>query len=92
MPKQPTEIEIEISTLSEQGSGGGMHNERPVWVRNALPGETVRARILKRRGGQRFADGQPLENFSTDRVPSPLFVFSSLWWLHDPPHSARKRS
>lgn len=75
MPKQPTEIEIEISTLSEQGSGGGMHNERPVWVRNALPGETVRARILKRRGGQRFADGQPLENFSTDRVPSPCSYF-----------------
>lgn len=75
MPKQPTEIEIEISTLSEQGAGGGMHNERPVWVRNALPGETVRARILKRRGGQRFADGQPLENFSTDRVPSPCPYF-----------------
>lgn len=75
MPKQPTEIDVEISTLSEQGSGGGMHNERPVWVRNALPGETVRARILKRRGGQRFADGQPLENVSTDRVPSPCRYF-----------------
>jgi 23S rRNA (uracil1939-C5)-methyltransferase len=75
LPKQPTEIDIEISTLSEQGSGGGTHNERPVWVRNALPGETVRARILKRRGGQRFADGQPLENFSSDRVTSPCQYF-----------------
>ena len=75
MPKQPTEIEIEISTLSEQGSGGGTHNERPVWVRNALPGETVRARILKRRGGQRFADGQPLDHVSSDRVPSPCPYF-----------------
>ena len=75
MPKQPTEIEIEISTLSEQGSGGGTHNERPVWVRNALPGETVRARILKRRGGQRFADGQPLDHVSSDRVPSPCRYF-----------------
>jgi 23S rRNA (uracil1939-C5)-methyltransferase len=71
LPKQPAEIEIEISTLSEQGSGGGTHNERPVWVRNALPGETVRARILKRRGGQRFADGQPLDHVSSDRVQSP---------------------
>ena len=75
MPKQPTEIDIESLDPVRAGGSGGMHNERPVWVRNALPGETVRARILKRRGGQRFADGQPLENFSTDRVPSPVRIF-----------------
>lgn len=75
MPKQPTEIELQISSLSEQGLGGGEHNERPIWVRNALPGEHVRARILKRRGGQRFADGQPLANLNGDRIDSPCQYF-----------------
>ena len=75
MPKQPTEIELEIATLSDQGLGGGTHNERPVWVRNALPGETVNARILKRRGGNRFADGQPLAQPHPDRVASPCQYF-----------------
>ena len=75
MPKQPTEIELEISRLSDQGLGGGTHNERPVWVRNALPGETVKARILKRRGGKRFADGQPLIGMHADRVTPPCPYF-----------------
>ncbi len=75
MPKQPTEIELEIASLSDQGLGGATHNERPVWVRNALPGETVNARILKRRGGNRFADGQPLAQPHPDRVASPCQYF-----------------
>lgn len=75
MPKQPTEIELEITSLSDQGLGGGTHNERPIWVRNALPGETVSARILKRRGGNRFADGQPLAQQHPDRVSSPCRYF-----------------
>ena len=75
MSKQPTEIELSITQLSDQGLGGGEYNERPVWVRNALPGEVVKARILKRRGGQRFADGQPVDQLSADRVPSPCPYF-----------------
>ena len=75
MPKQPTEIELEITSLSDQGMGGGTHNERPVWVRNALPGETVKARILKRRGGNRFADGQQLKQLHADRMNSPCQYF-----------------
>ena len=75
MSKQPTEIELSISRLSDQGLGGGEHNERPVWVRNALPGEVAKARILKRRGGQRFADGHPIDKLSADRVSSPCTYF-----------------
>ena len=75
MSKQPTEIELSISRLSDQGLGGGEHNQRPVWVRNALPGEVAKARILKRRGGQRFADGHPIDKLSADRVSSPCTYF-----------------
>ena len=75
MAKQPTEIELSITSLSDAGLGGGQHNDRPVWVRNALPGEVAKARILKRRGGQRFADGQPVDQLSADRVPSPCPYF-----------------
>ena len=49
MAKQPTEIELSITSLSDAGLGGGEHNDRPVWVRNALPGEVAKAKILKRR-------------------------------------------
>ena len=75
MAKQPTEIELSITSLSDAGLGGGQHNDQPVWVRNALPGEVAKARILKRRGGQRFADGQPVDQLSADRVPSPCPYF-----------------
>ena len=75
MAKQPTEIELSITSLSEAGLGGGEHNDRPVWVRNALPGEVAKAKILKRKGSQRFADGQPVDQLSADRVPSPCPYF-----------------
>ena len=51
--KLPVEQEVHIEALSEDGLGAATFNERPLWVRNALPGERVQARILKRRGGQR---------------------------------------
>ena len=75
LPKQPKEVELEIVELSDKGLGGSQHNERPVWVRNALPGEMVNAKILKRLGGQRFADGVPLSNLHQDRVRSPCAYF-----------------
>ena len=68
--KLPVEQEVHIEALSEDGLGAATFNERPLWVRNALPGERVQARILKRRGGQRFADGYPLADLSRNRVTS----------------------
>ena len=49
MAKSPTEVELDVVSLSEDGLGGATLNERPIWIRNALPGERVIARILKRR-------------------------------------------
>ena len=73
--KIPVEQEVEIAALSEEGLGAATLNERPLWVRNALPGERVQARILKRRGGQRFADGQPLADLNPNRVASACAYF-----------------
>ena len=73
--KLPVEQEVHIDALSKDGLGAATLNERPLWVRNALPGERVQARILKRRGGQRFADGQPLADFSHKRVTSACQYF-----------------
>ena len=73
--KVPVEQEVQITALSEEGLGAATLNERPLWVRNALPGERVQARILKRRGGQRFADGQPLADLNPKRVASACAYF-----------------
>ena len=75
MSKQPTEVELLVTELGEDGLGHSELNERPVWVRNALPGETVKARILKRRRGIRFADGEWLADAHPDRQPSACEYF-----------------
>jgi tRNA/tmRNA/rRNA uracil-C5-methylase (TrmA/RlmC/RlmD family) len=54
MAKSPTEVELDVVNLSEDGLGGATLNDRPIWIRNALPGERVIARILKRRGGKKI--------------------------------------
>ena len=75
MAKNPVEVEVAIETLAVDGLGGGGHQERPIWVRNALPGEVVSARIVKRRGGARYADGQLLGTAHPERIPSACQYF-----------------
>ena len=81
MAKSPTEVELDVVNLSEDGLGGATLNDRPIWIRNALPGERVIARILKRRGGKKFADGRLVDsagsevNANKDRVPSACEYF-----------------
>ena len=55
--REPVEAECVVSELNADGLGTALVNDRPLHIRNALPGETVRARILKRRKGIRYADG-----------------------------------
>lgn len=47
----PREIVLHVESLGPDGLGAGRHGEREVRSRNALPGETVEMRVLKRRGG-----------------------------------------
>ena len=56
-PQTPQEVDVAISDLTPDGLGVALINDRPLHVRNALPGENVRTRILKRRKGVRFGDG-----------------------------------
>lgn len=53
----PVEAEVDITGLTTDGLGIASINDRPLHIRNALPGERVRARIVKRRKGVRYADG-----------------------------------
>ncbi len=52
----PREVDLQVNALTHEGLGVAELDTRQVQVRNALPGETVRARILKRRRGVLFAD------------------------------------
>ena len=42
MAKSPTEVELDVVNLSEDGLGGATLNDRPIWIRNALPGASYR--------------------------------------------------
>lgn len=75
MGKQPTEVEVQIQGLSAEGLGQAEHNERGLWVRNALPGEKVNARIVRRRRREQFADGALIENPNPQRVESACRYF-----------------
>ena len=50
------ELEVLIKTLDFAGMGCATLDTRDVRVRNALPGEKVTARVLKRKRGQLFSD------------------------------------
>ena len=75
MAKQPTEISIEVTDLDAAALGMAQSEERGVRIRNALPGELVKARILRRRKGLLYADGVGVENPSTLRQTSVCVYF-----------------
>lgn len=69
--KQPTETIVQVTNLTHQGHGLAEFNNKPLHIRNALPGESVNARILKKRGGKLFADAVAvLGSHNPDRVES----------------------
>ena len=69
------DVELKISRLLPSGEGVGDLELKEVRVRNALPGEKVRAHILKKRKGIRYADGLLLENPASIRQKSPCDYF-----------------
>ena len=66
----PTEIEVSVASLTPDGLGIAHDQQRTLHVRNALPGEAVNARILRKRKGVRFADAIHVNASHKDRVSS----------------------
>jgi len=67
----PREIELTVDALGEDGLGAGTYEGRPVRARNALPGETVNVRVLKRRRGVWFGEADSPGERAADRVNAP---------------------
>jgi 23S rRNA (uracil1939-C5)-methyltransferase len=73
--RHPKEITTAIEAVDHEGRGLGMVGERRVRVKNALAGEDVRARVLKRRKGEWLAEAFAVEAGSVDRVQPPCAYF-----------------
>ncbi len=66
LPKEPVELVIE--DLSHDGRGVAKWNEKVVFVQNALPGETVMAKLNRKTRSFNEALATEIQNPSPDRV------------------------
>jgi 23S rRNA (uracil1939-C5)-methyltransferase len=69
--RRPSEIESVIDAVDHEGFGEATYGEqgkRRVRIKNALPGEAVSARVLKRRKGVWLAEAFEVASDSTSRV------------------------
>jgi tRNA/tmRNA/rRNA uracil-C5-methylase (TrmA/RlmC/RlmD family) len=66
-------VELEVGPVAHGGHCVARHEGRVVFVRHALPGERVRARVTEEREGQRFvrADAVEVLEASAHRVVQP---------------------
>jgi len=65
--KLPKELTLAVDSLGGDGHGVGMHGERTIRIKNALPGETVTARMLKRRKGEWFGEARQVDDPARER-------------------------
>lgn len=70
-PQTGEVIDLTITTLDEDGYGLSRHEEKPVLVNGALPGETVRARIAFVGKREIFADTVKVLRHSPARLTAP---------------------
>lgn len=71
----PREIELPILELGADGLGAGNFDGRMVKARNALPGETVTMRVLKRRRGVWYGEADAPAHPAASRREPPCPVF-----------------
>lgn len=93
----PREVELDVTGLGDDGLGVGVFDEREVRARNALPGERVNARILKRRRGVWFGEADTPQTVAAARVAAPCPNFPrcggcALQHLDYPAQLAHKQS
>ncbi|GIS20275.1 MAG: hypothetical protein CM15mP120_21910 [Pseudomonadota bacterium] len=81
MKKAPAEHEVVIDTLSDEGLGGATLNDRPLWVRNALPGERVQARYSQTPPWSAICGWNAHSRLKPTSCWISLSVFPALWRL-----------
>lgn len=64
-------LEVTVSTLDDEGMGVSSHENKRVLVSGALPGETVRARVLQAGPRTVIAEAAAIIHPSADRVSRP---------------------
>ncbi|MEM1230441.1 MAG: 23S rRNA (uracil(1939)-C(5))-methyltransferase [Pseudomonadota bacterium] len=73
--RRPTEVLLEVDGLTADGLGSATHGTRQVSIKNALPGEAVTARILRKRRGQLLAEAHDVSRPHEDRRRPPCAHF-----------------
>jgi 23S rRNA (uracil1939-C5)-methyltransferase len=71
------ELELQIDSLAYGGNGVARHNGFVVFVRRALPGDRVRARVTKVKRGFAEAVAEEILDPSADRVSAPCRHFGA---------------
>ena len=71
----PQFVELRITCVDADGRGLGEIDGRPIRVKNALPGERVRARLLRRVRGERWGETDAVLVASPARHPAPCPLF-----------------
>jgi 23S rRNA (uracil1939-C5)-methyltransferase len=73
--RQPRRLDVLVTGLSEEGLGIAEAEHRTLRIRDALPGEQVRALVRKRRGGVWFAQAESRDSAAPERVQPPCAAF-----------------
>ncbi len=69
------EIQVIFEDLTHDGSGVAKVDGYPLFVPNALPGETGKVKVIKTQKGYGFGRLMEIENESPDRVEPPCPIF-----------------
>ncbi len=76
MPRRlPQFVEARITGVDSDGRGLGEIDGRPIRVKNALPGEQVRVRLLRRQRGEWWGETDAVLTASPARHPAPCPLF-----------------
>ena len=67
----PREFELDVTRLSHEGRGVGNFNGKTVFVADALPGERIQARVVRRHRRYEEAVTARLDLVSPERVEAP---------------------